>query len=124
MDTVTKSLGDDLDLDALMIRVREAALAGGASSGMAGRQDQLVVNGEDVDLARVLEAQGEWNEQARQSLAALVESLRTLRDDVTEAHARLQGEVRRLSAAVSKLRAKRAPVKRRSATGKRGKRRS
>ena len=85
-------LGDDLDLDALMVRVREAAMAGGTSGGAARPQTGGDANGADLDLVRVLDAQGEWNEHTRQSLAALVDCLRTLRDDWTDAHARLREE--------------------------------
>jgi hypothetical protein len=119
---MAKSLGDDHDLDALMVRVREAALTG--ASGSRAPRPHLAgeTNGSDVDLARVLDAQGEWNDQARQSLAALVECLRTLRDDWAEAHARLREELRQVSAAVEELRsgtvaarrASRAPRKRRT----------
>jgi hypothetical protein len=119
MDRVAKPLGDDHDLDALMVRVREAALAGASGSGAPRPQLSGETNGADVDLARVLDAQGEWNDQARQSLAALVECLRTLRDNWAEAHARLQEELRQISAAVEELRsgtaaARGAPQKRRT----------
>ena len=93
MDTVAKPVGDDLDLDALMIRVREAAMAGGTSGGAARPQTAGDANGADIDLVRVIDAQGEWNEHTRQSLAALVECLRTLRDDWADAHARLREEM-------------------------------
>jgi hypothetical protein len=103
MDRVAKPIGDDLDLDALMIRVREAAMAGGPGSGATDRAGGDA-NGADLDLVRVLDAQGEWNEQTRQSLAALADCLRTLRDDWTEAHARLRDELSQLSALVAGLR--------------------
>ena len=121
MDTVADPVGDDLDLDALMIRVREAAMAGAARPETAAD-----VKGADIDLVRVIDAQGEWNEQTRQSLVALVECLRTLRDDWADAHARLRDDVGQLAALVSDLRkrrtaAPRAAAKRRSSKG--GKRR-
>ena len=146
MDRVAKPVGDDLDLDALMTRVREAAMAGGPSGGATHPQSGDA-NGADLDLVRVLDAQGEWNEQTRQSLAALADCLRTLRDDWTDAHARLRDELSQLSALVAGLRtgtstaasrakqpavnakrvrsasnAARTPVKRRPSNG--GKRRS
>lgn len=124
MDTVAEPVGDDLDLDALMIRVREAATGGAARAETAAD-----AKGADSDLVRVIDAQGEWNEQTRQSLVALVECLRTLRDDWADAHARLRGDVAQLSAAVGDLRKRRVaattprtPAKRRSSKG--GKRRS
>ena len=38
MDTVAKPVSDDLDLDALMLRVREAAMTGGAGGGPSSRR--------------------------------------------------------------------------------------
>lgn len=102
MDTVAEPVSDDLDLDALMIRVREAATAG------AARAETADAKGADIDLARVIDAQGEWNEQTRQSLVALVECLRTLRDDWADAHARLREDVGQLSALVADLGKRRA----------------
>lgn len=130
MDRVAKSLGDDHDLDALMVRVREAALSGAPGSSAPRPQPSGEASGADVDLARVLDAQGEWNDQARQSLAALVECLRTLRDDWADAHARLQEELRQISAVVEELRSgtaaarrtSRAPRKRRTVKPGRGRR--
>ena len=124
MDTVAEPVGDDLDLDALMIRVREAAMAGAARAETAAD-----AKGADIDLVRIIDAQGEWNEQTRQSLVALVECLRTLRDDWADAHARLREDVGQLAALVSDLRKRkvaattpRTPAKRRSTKG--GRRRS
>lgn len=114
MERVAKPFGDDHDLDALMARVREAALSGGFASGAPRPQAAGDANGADVDLVRVLDAQGEWNDQARQSLTALVECLRTLRDDWTEAHARLEEDLRQLSAAVEELRSGTATARRAS----------
>ena len=80
-------------------------MAGGASGGHGSSRRPLAMRtGRDVDLVRVIEAQGEWNEQTRQSLAALVECLRTLRDDWTDAQARLRQEMGQLSALVEQLR--------------------
>ena len=93
MKTVGKHVDDDLDLDALMIRVREVAMASGTSNGAAPPKAAGDANGADIDLVRIIDAQGEWNEQTRQSLAALVECLRTLRDDWMDAHARLREEI-------------------------------
>src|SRR5687767_11638693 len=103
MDTVAKHVSDDLDLDALMTRVREAAMAGGPR-GPARPEATGDANGAGTDLVRVLDAQGEWNEHTRQSLGVLVECLRTLRDDWMEAHARLRDDVERLQALVTELR--------------------
>ena len=114
MERVAKPFGDDHDLDALMDRVREAALSSGPAKAAPRSQAAGDANGADVDLVRVLDAQGEWNDQARQSLAALVECLRTLRDDWTEAHARLEQDLRQLSAAVEELRSGTAIARRRS----------
>jgi hypothetical protein len=114
MDIVADPIDDDLDLDALMVRVREAAMAGTARPETAADPKDA-----DIDLVRVIDAQGEWNEHTRQSLVALVECLRTLRDDWTEAHARLQEEVGQLSTLVGELRRRkvggsaRTPAKRR-----------
>jgi hypothetical protein len=104
MDLVANPIGDDLDLDALMVRVREAARAGGPSGGATRPQTGGDANGADSDLVQVLDAQAEWNEQTRQALAALVAGLRTLRDDWTDAHARLRDELSQLSALVAELR--------------------
>jgi hypothetical protein len=111
MDTA-KPFGDDLDLDALMARIREAASSAG--TGTPPRQNgSSDAKHAESDLVRVLDAQGEWNEHTRQSLAALVECLRTLRDDWTDAHTRLQDEVRRLSAKVARLQSGRKAAARR-----------
>jgi hypothetical protein len=104
VDRLPTDLSDDVDLDALMIRVREAAMASGTSGGAARLQTAGDPKGADIDLVRVIDAQGEWNEHTRQSLAALVECLRTLRDDWTDAHARLREEMGHLSALVGELR--------------------
>jgi hypothetical protein len=104
VDTVAKQVSDDLDLDALMIRVREAAMASETSGGAARPQTADDAKGAEIDLVRVIDAQGEWNEHTRQSLAALVECLRTLRDDWTDAHARLREDMGQLSALVGELR--------------------
>jgi hypothetical protein len=101
---VAKHISDDLDLDALMIRVREAAIASGTSGGAARPQTAGDAKGAEIDLVRVIDAQGEWNDHTRQSLAALVECLRTLRDDWTDAHARLREDMGQLSALVGELR--------------------
>jgi hypothetical protein len=108
MDRVAKPIGDDLDLDALMTRVREAAMAAGPSGGATRPQGDGDANGADLDLVRVLDAQAEWNEQTRQSLAALADCLRTLRDDWADADARLRDELSQLSALVTGLRAGRS----------------
>ena len=68
------------------------------------RRPLATLTGRDIDLARVIEAQGEWNEHTGKSLAALVECLRTLRDDWTEAQARLRQEMSQLSAIVEEMR--------------------
>ena len=108
MDRVAKDVSDDLDLDALMVRVREAAMAGGTSGAAARPQAGGNVNGEAIDLVRVLDAQSEWNEHTRQSLVALVECLRMLRDDWLDANARLREQIRDLSALVAEFRTGRA----------------
>jgi hypothetical protein len=92
-------VSDDADLDALMIRVREAAM-GGASRGGTVPSQPGDATGPDLDLLRVIDAQAEWNEHASKSLAALVECLQTLRDDCVDAHSRIGREVERLSAIV------------------------
>lgn len=89
MDRGPIPISDDVDLDALMLRVREAARMGPA--------DGIV---RELDLLHVLEAQGEWNEHARQSLMALADGIRALRDDWVEVHAGLRREIARLSALV------------------------
>ena len=101
---MAKHISDDLELDALMIRVREAAIASGTTGGAARPQAAGDAKGAEIDLVRVIDAQGEWNEHTRQSLAALVECLRTLRDDWTDAHARLREDMSRLSARVGEVR--------------------
>lgn len=100
MDPVMKPFGDDQDLDALMVRVREAALT--VTNGATPRPNAAgAADDAGVDLVGVLDAQAASNEELRQSLAALVECLQTLRDDWSDAHARLQEEVRQLSALVT-----------------------
>lgn len=99
---------EDVDLDALMQRVRDAARMGPGADDVA----------REIDLIRVLDAQGEWNEHARQSFMALAESIRALRDDWTNVQAGLRREIAELSALVEQLRA--APRTRRAAASPRG----
>ena len=116
MDTAVRPFSDDLDLDALMLRVRDAAAPGTASGGSAEPPVAGDANTPESDVIRVLEAQGDWNEHAGQSLATLVDCIRTLRDDWTDVQARLRREIGELSALVEQLRsAVAAPVARPSA---------
>src|SRR5580765_8562884 len=97
---------DDPDLDALMIRVREAAL-GAAGGGTASALTQAAgATRGDSDLIRVIDAQGEWNEHTRKLLAELAECLRTLRDDWAAAQKGLRDEMNKLSALVRQLQTK------------------
>jgi hypothetical protein len=118
VDRVAVPPGDDVDLDALMLRVRDAARAGTGGEGALPK-----ASGDDVarrlELIRVLEAQGEWNERARQSLVALADGVRALRDDWADAEAELRREMTRLSALVAQLR----PVASRKRRGPASKRR-
>ena len=124
MDTVAKPVSDDVDLDALMLRVREAAMTGAAGGGTVQPPAAGDGTARELDLIRVLEAQGDWNDQARQSLAALADCIRTLRDDWADERAGLRREIGRLSALVEQLRAAAAPPRRRSKVPPAGKRRS
>ena len=99
---------EDVDLDALMLRVRDAARMGPAADDVA----------RELDLIRVIEAQGEWNEHARQSFMALAEAIRALRDDWAGVQAGLRREIAELSALVEQLRA--APRTRRATASARG----
>lgn len=119
---MAKHVSDDLDLDALMIRVREEAMASGTSGGAARPQAAGDATGEDIDIVRVIDAQGEWNEHTRQSLAGLVECLRAMRDDWTDAHARLREEIGQLSALVGDLGTRGAAVTRANQPADRAKR--
>ena len=121
VDTATP-FGDDLDLDALMLRVREAALAGVSGSGPAEPLAAGEADRGGLDVMKVLEAQGDWNEQARQSLVALLDGVRTLRDDWAEAQADLRREIAQLSVVVDGLRSAASAAAARS--GAAGKRRS
>ena len=104
MDTLPDAGGGDFDLDALMIRVREAAMTSTAAVTPPGQPAQTAdLTGSDFDLVRVIEAQGEWNEHTKKSFAAVVSSLRALRDDWADAHARISQEVERLAAVVDGL---------------------
>ena len=67
--------------------------------------------GHDLDLTRVFNAQGEWNEHTGKSLAALVECLQSLRDDWRDTQSRLRQEVGQLSAAVEQIRSRTATTK-------------
>jgi hypothetical protein len=104
VDRLPKDVSDDADLDALMTRVREAAMGRGSNGNTAPTQLGGDAAGRDLDLVRVLDAQAEWNEHASKSLAALVECLQTLRDDYVDAHSRIGREVERLSAIVKQKR--------------------
>jgi hypothetical protein len=116
VDSVATPVSDDVDLDALMLRVRDAAMTSAASAGTV--QPQAAADGaaRELDLVRVLEAQGDWNEQARQSFTALLEGIRALRDDWAEAQTRLRQEIVRLSALVEQLRATPSPGRRAAAS--------
>src|SRR4029453_10850493 len=87
-----------------MARVGEAAATGGTSEITAPAPTAAALPSRDVALVRVIEAQGEWNEHTSKSLAGLVECLRTLRDDWTQAQTHLRQEVGQLSAIVEELR--------------------
>jgi hypothetical protein len=103
-----------VDLDALMLRVREAAMTG--AGGAASLQPQAAGEGpsreRELDLIRVIEAQGDWNEQARQSLTALADCIRTLRDDWADERAELRREIGQLAALVAHLRPAATPRRR------------
>ena len=109
VDTVAKPVSDDADLDALMLRVREAAMTGAAGGGTVQPTAGGDATARELDLTRVLEAQGDWNEQARQSLAALADCIRTLRDDWADERAGLRREIGQLSALVEQLRSAPSP---------------
>ena len=109
MDTVAKPVSDDVDLDALMLRVRDAAMTGAASGGTVQPQAAGDGTARELDLIRVLEAQGDWNEHARQSMTALVDGIRALRDDWTDVQAGLRREIGQLSALVEQLRSATSP---------------
>jgi len=96
---------DDQDLDTLMLRVRDAALAGVSGGGPLQPPTAGEANADGLEITKVLEAQANWNEQARQSLVALLDGIRTLRDDWAEAQAELRRQVAQLSAVVDALRA-------------------
>ena len=107
MAPLSQAIGGDFDLDALMVRVREAAMSGSTAAVTTPEAPAQMTDliGSDFDLVRVIEAQGEWNEHTKRSLAAMVSALRTLRDDWTDAQARLCQEVERLAAVVAGLHA-------------------
>jgi len=115
VDTGAKPVSDDLDLDALMLRVRDAAMTGtsGATVQPQAAGDR---SAHELDLVRVLETQGDWNEHVRQSLAALVDCIRTLRDDWADTQAGLRREIGQLSALVEQLRSATSPPVARSST--------
>lgn len=105
MDTFTRDLSNDLDLDELMTRVREAALGtGGGSSHAAHAQAPSDTTERGSDLISVIEAQHQWNEHTRKALTELVECLQTLRDDWAEAETRLRAEMDQLSTLVRQVR--------------------
>jgi hypothetical protein len=104
MDTVADGGSADVDLDALMVRVREAAMTSTPTVTPSGPPAPTAdLTGSGFDLVRVIEAQGEWNEHTKKSFAAVVSSLRALRDDWADAHARICQEVERLAAVVDGL---------------------
>jgi hypothetical protein len=105
----TKPFGDDLDLDALMLRVRDVAVNGTTGGGPAQPQAANEAKVPEPDLISVLEAQGDWNEHARQSLAALVDCIRMLRDDWADVQAGLRREINELSVLVEQMRSAAAP---------------
>ena len=105
MDRVAIPISDDLDLDALMVRVRDAARGGAARGGALQVQSASDETARELDLIRVLEAQSAWNEHARQALMALTDAIRALRDDWAEVQAGLRREIAQLTAQVEQLRA-------------------
>ena len=105
VERVAIPTSDDVDLDALMVRVRDAARGGSASGGALQAQSASDEIARELDLIRVLEAQGEWNEHARQALMALTDAIRALRDDWAEVQAGLRREIAQLTAQVEQLRA-------------------
>jgi len=106
VDTFPQDAGADSDLDALMMRVREAAMTGSAAIVAPPEPAAPTADptGSDFDLMRLVEAQAEWNEHTRKAIAAVVSSLRTLRDDWADAHARMCHELEQLAALVDQLR--------------------
>jgi predicted secreted protein len=98
VDAFTGNFDDDLDLDALMSRVRDAALGGGTTATATPPAAAADTPGQDADLIKVIEAQGEWNEQTRKALVDLVQCLQALRDDWADAHQGLRREMARLAA--------------------------
>jgi hypothetical protein len=116
---VATPAGNDVDLDALMVRVREAAMAGASSGGPVQPQAAGDGSARDLDLIRVLEAQGDWNEHARQSLTALVDGIRALRDDWADVQAGLRREISQLTALVEQLRRRRPAASPRSRSKRR-----
>jgi hypothetical protein len=119
VDILQKDVSHDLDLDALMLKVREAAMTGGTGRVTSPPQTAGDQTGPDSDVMRVIDAQGEWNEHTAKSIAAVVECLRNLRDDWEAAHSRLCQDVERLSAALEQVHPLRENKTRHKATPRR-----
>jgi hypothetical protein len=119
VDILQKDVSHDLELDALMMKVREAAMAGGTGRVTSPPQTAGDQTGPELDLVRVIDAQGEWNEHTTKSLAAVVECLRSLRDDWEAAHSRICQDVERLSAVLDQMHLLDEKKERRKATRRR-----
>jgi hypothetical protein len=105
VDRVPIPISAEVDLDALMLRVREAASANTAGGGTLHTPTVADDGAREPDLIRVLEAQADWNEHARQAFEALADGIRALRDDWVGAQAELRREITRLSGQLEQLRA-------------------
>jgi hypothetical protein len=89
MDGPREHNGADLDLDALMAKVRAAANAGDTVAGILAGDTHQASDGERLDLMQVIAAQVEWNNHTTKTLAAVADCLRHIQSELGIVQSRL-----------------------------------
>jgi hypothetical protein len=119
-ETLPDNQADDHDLDALMMRVREAARLETAASPAVGQAgEQITVD--SLDVGAVLTAQAAWNERTTKSLAVIAECLQNLHDAAHQAEAEAHRRRPQSALARSTVRTGRIKAGRRRRVGSRSK---
>jgi hypothetical protein len=85
---------DDIDLDALMTRVREAAGSVGEVPAVTDGPAEAS-RGAAAELGQVLTAQAAWNERMSRSLALIAECLQGLQEAWQDLESRVSSDDRR-----------------------------
>ena len=123
IDKVLDDHSDDVDLDALMSRVREAAGSVGAVPAVTGGPAEAS-RGAAAELGQLLTAQAAWNERMSRSLAVIAECLQGLQDAWQDLESRVSSDDRRRSPKAKRSGRRRQgggrPVRPVRSSGKRG----